>query len=90
LIGAQFGPESLRGGSLLLKGRQALDAVNAAYETGEADFLDIVEAQQTLLAFELTEARARADRLISLARIEQLIAGPAPMLAATPDERGAR
>ena len=80
----------LYGGSLLLKGRQALDAVTAAYETGEADFLDIVEAQQTLLAFELTEARARADRLISLARIEQLIAGPAPMLAATSDERGAR
>jgi cobalt-zinc-cadmium efflux system outer membrane protein len=67
----------LYGGSLLDKGRQTLAATTAAYRTGEADFLAVVDAQQTLLALELTAARAHADRLIHLAKLEQLIAGPA-------------
>ena len=68
----------LYGGTLMVRGRQALDAVRAAYQSGQAGYVELVEAQRTLLAFELTEARARADRLISLARIEALVAGPVP------------
>ena len=68
----------LSGGLWRVGGRQALDAVRAAYQSGQAGYVELVEAQRTLLAFELTEARARADRLISLARIEALVAGPVP------------
>lgn len=71
----------LYGGPLLEKGRQALAAATAAYQSDLADFLAVVDAQQTLLALELTAARAHADRLISLAQLERLIAGPAPLAA---------
>jgi outer membrane protein TolC len=71
----------LYGGTLVAKGQATVASIGAAYETGQAGYLEVVEAQRTLLAFELTEARARTDRLRSLARIEQLIARPVPTAA---------
>jgi len=61
---------------LLPKGRQSLTATQAAYEAGEAGYLDLVDAQRALLEFELSFARATADRSIALARIEQVVGGP--------------
>lgn len=66
----------LYGDTLLPKGRQSLGATLAAYETGEAGFLDLVDAERLLLEFELSKARAAADLMIQLAEIEVLVGGP--------------
>lgn len=63
---------ALYGGSLLPKARQALDATARAFQTGDASFLDYVDAQRTLLSFQLDHARARADygeRVLEVARL---------------------
>ncbi len=61
--------------ALLPKARQSIAAVRSAYETGNADFLDVVDAERILLEFELTARRAAADRLIQLAEIDRLAGG---------------
>jgi len=66
----------LYGDTLLPKGRQALRATTAAYETGKASFLELVDAQRLLREFELSRARAAADLNIHLAEIERLVGGP--------------
>jgi len=53
---------NLYGESLLPKARQSLKATATAYQTGDATFLDFLDAQRTLLRFELDHSRARADR----------------------------
>ncbi len=66
----------LYGDTLLPKGRQSLGATMAAYETGTAGFLDVVDAERLLLEFELSHARAAADLMINSAKIEMLVGGP--------------
>lgn len=63
--------------SLVPKGRQALEATFASFQSGRAGFLDLLDAERTLLDFELSHARARADHLIAIADLEKLVAGPA-------------
>ena len=62
----------LYGDGLIPKARQALEATARAFQTGEASFLDFVDAQRTLLVFQLDYARARADygqRVLNVARL---------------------
>ena len=66
----------LYGATLLPKGRQALDAVQAAFSAGEGGFLDLIDAQRLLLEFELARMRAGIDLSIQQAEIENLIAAP--------------
>jgi cobalt-zinc-cadmium efflux system outer membrane protein len=66
--------QNLYGSTLLPKGRQSLAAAQAAYETGAAGFLDLVDAERVLLEFELAHARARADLVARRAEIEKLVA----------------
>ncbi len=66
----------LYGDTLLPKGRQSLGATVAAYESGKAGFLDVIDAERLLLEFELSHARAAADLRIHLAEIEKLVGGP--------------
>lgn len=66
----------LYGATLVPKARQALEAVRAAYSTGAAGFLDLLDAERLLLEFELSTARALADAGIARARVERLVAGP--------------
>lgn len=61
---------------LLPKGRQALQAALAAYEAGSTGYLDVLDAQRTLLEFELAGARAIADQHIHLAALEMLVGRP--------------
>jgi len=63
----------LYGDSLVPKAEQALAASQRAFSVGEADFFDMIEAQRTLLEFQLTYERALADRAQRLAEIEMLI-----------------
>jgi cobalt-zinc-cadmium efflux system outer membrane protein len=58
--------------SLLPKAEEAVAAVMVAYQTDEADFLDLVDAERVLLEFQLATARARADRSQALAAIVAL------------------
>jgi len=58
--------------ALIPKARQSMEASRVGYAAGEIDFLDYLEAQRTLLDFEITFDRARADRLIHLAELRVL------------------
>jgi outer membrane protein TolC len=58
--------------SLVPKGRQSVSSTTTAYQAGDADFLDLVDAQRVLLEFQRATARARADHAQALARVERL------------------
>ncbi len=58
--------------TLLVEARQSLEVTQKSFETGKVDFLDLIEAQRTLLEFELSYQRARADLGIGYAGIQKL------------------
>jgi cobalt-zinc-cadmium efflux system outer membrane protein len=62
----------LYGDSLIPKAEQALAASQRAFAVGKADFFDLIEADRTLLEFQLAYERALADRAQKLAEIEML------------------
>ncbi|HEX6812158.1 MAG TPA: TolC family protein [Planctomycetota bacterium] len=74
---------------LIPKGRQSLEAARPAYSTGRAGFLDVLDAQRQLLAFETALIDARTRRELALASISATIAGihspGAPVLPHEPE-----
>jgi outer membrane protein TolC len=78
-------------GRLIRKGRQSLDAARAAYATGRAGFLDVLDAQRQLLRFESALVEARTRRELALVSISLTIAGTPPAGAPVlpPDANGA-
>ncbi len=66
----------LYGNALLPKAREALHANATAYESGRADFLDLLEAQRLFLEFGLSYERALADRTQSHAAVQTLLGAP--------------
>ena len=74
----------LFGNALIPKAREALEANSTAYESGRADFLDLLEAQRLFLEFSLSYERALADRVSRNAEILKLIGESA--LEPTPKE----
>ena len=44
-----------------------------AFTAGEASFLDLIDAQRTLLEFQLSYERALADQSTRLAQLEALV-----------------
>jgi len=71
--------------TLLPKARQAFEVTEDAFTTGDASFLDLIDAQRTLLEFELSYERALADRGTRRAQLVTLVGGN---LTAAPEERG--
>jgi len=63
---------------LLPKARQSLDVARAAYLSGRLDFLNLIDAERTLLGFQLTEIEARIQRELALAELSLLILGQPP------------
>ena len=63
----------LYGDSLVPKAEQSVSASQRAFSADRADFFDLVEAQRTLLEFQLSYERALADRAQKLAEIEMLV-----------------
>jgi outer membrane protein TolC len=59
--------------TLLPKARQAFEVTEDAFTTGDASFLDLIDAQRTLLEFELSYERALADQSTRLAQLETLV-----------------
>ncbi len=70
----------LYGTTLVPKARQSLDAAQAAFQTGQGGYLDLIDAQRLLLEFQLAVVRARTDLLVQQTAIEQLIAVPLNVL----------
>ena len=64
--------------TLLPKQRQSLDVARSAYLAGQVDFLNLTEAEQTLLRFNLDEVEARTQRELSLAELSLIIQGMPP------------
>jgi len=61
--------------TLIPKGKEMLEVAEGAYRAGTADFLTLLDAQRTLLQFEVEYRRAVADNFQALAEIEMLAGG---------------
>ncbi len=80
---------------LLPKARQSLEIARAGYLAGQIDFFNLIDAERTLLNFQLQEVEARTRREIVLADLSLSIAGitpeGAPLLPSGPDlDQGGR
>ncbi len=58
---------------LIPKAHEMLEASESAYRVGQLDFLSLVNAQRTLLGFELAYERAATDSNQRLAELEMLV-----------------
>jgi outer membrane protein TolC len=63
---------------LLPKQRQSLEAARSAYLAAQIDFLNLAEAEQNLLRFNLDEVEARTQRELSLAELSLIMQGMPP------------
>ncbi|MDX9857629.1 MAG: TolC family protein [candidate division Zixibacteria bacterium] len=57
---------------LVPKAEQSLNAIYAAYQAGETDFLNVLDAQRQLLDFQLTVAREQTRLATKRAQLEML------------------
>jgi outer membrane protein, heavy metal efflux system len=60
---------SLYNDTLIPKAKDALETTFIAFEVGELAFLDLLDSERTLLEFQLSLARAKADLNISVANL---------------------
>lgn len=63
---------SLYQNDLLPKVKQQLEVAVNGFQSGETSILELIDAEKSLLAFELAESRALADRALAVARLESL------------------
>jgi len=63
---------------LLPRARQSLEVSRAAYRSGKVDFLNVIEAERSLLDFELDEIAAQIQREIAWAGLTLLVGGVPP------------
>lgn len=63
---------------LLPKARQSLEVAQSGYVSGKVDYLNLLDAQRTLLDFQLAEVEARVQRELTLAELSLLILGTPP------------
>jgi outer membrane protein TolC len=64
--------------TLLPKARQALEVARAGYSSGKTDFINLLDAERSLLEFKLAEVEARTRRELVLAEVSLLIVGVPP------------
>ena len=55
---------------LLPKVRQQLEVAVSGFQSGKNSILEIIDAEKSLLGFELAESRALADKALALAKLE--------------------
>ena len=63
---------------LVPKARQSLEIARSGYLAGEIDFFNLIDAERTLLNFQLQEVESRTRREIVLAELSLVIAGVPP------------
>ncbi len=68
----------LLNGRLLPKARQSLEVARSGYASGKVDFINLIDAQRTLLDFRLAEVESRIQRELALAELSLLILGTPP------------
>lgn len=66
---------------LVPKAEQSLNVNYTAYQGGETDFLNVLDAQRQLLDFQLQQERSKTDLATNRARIEMITARPFPTTA---------
>ncbi|MFA5193224.1 MAG: TolC family protein, partial [Verrucomicrobiia bacterium] len=64
--------------SLLPKARQALEVARSGYSVSKVDFINLLDAERSLLEFELADVDARTRRELVLAELSLLIVGVPP------------
>ncbi len=64
--------------SLLPKARQSLEVARSGYATGTTTFIDLIDAQRTLLEFRLAEVEACIKRELALADLSLQVMGLPP------------
>ena len=60
---------------LIPKAKESIGSTETAFRVGSASFLDLVDAERSLLEFELSFERALANRAQRLAELEMLVGG---------------
>jgi len=64
--------------TLIPKARESLQATEAAFQAGQANFVDLVDGERTLLEFQLTLERMLADHAQRAAELEMLVGKELP------------
>lgn len=64
--------------TLVPKAEQQITVIQQAFAAGKTDFLDVIDAERTLLEFQLSFERALANHAQRLAKIEMLIGKEIP------------
>ena len=68
----------LYNGRLLPKARQSLEVAESAYIGGQLEFINVIDAQRSLLDFSLSAVEARVQRELALAELSLIILGTPP------------
>lgn len=68
----------LLNGRVLTMARQSVEVAQSGYVGGKVDFLNVIDAERTLLSFQLSELEARLRRELVMAEISLLILGVPP------------
>lgn len=63
---------------LLPKSRQSLEVAQSAYIGGQVEFVNVIDAQRSLLDFSLSAVEARVQRELALAELSLIILGTPP------------
>ena len=63
---------------LLPRARQSLEVARAAYLSGQVGFLNVIDAERSLLGFQLDEIGAQTQREVTLAELRLIIVGTPP------------
>ena len=72
---------------LLPRARQVLEAARAAYRSGQTDFLNVIDAERSLLNFQLDEIAAQTSRALARAELQLVVAGVPPTNAPLLNDR---
>ena len=72
---------------LLPRARQVLEAARAAYRSGQTDFLNVIDAERSLLDFQLDEIAAQTSRALARAELQLVVAGVPPANAPLLNDR---
>lgn len=83
---------------LLPKARKSLEVARAGYPAGQIDFFNLIDAERTLLSFELDKVEVATQREVALAELSLIVQGMPPSgvamgagsRSATPKSGGAR
>ena len=73
---------------MLPAAESVFDAINAAYEQGRISYLEVLDAQRTLMSAGGQYLRAMAEQHKAAADVERLIGAPLTTIVAAPSTSG--